>query len=446
MRAEREFAEDIISSALGKGAEEAEVYVKSSKNLSIEVKDQKIDALESSLSFGFSLRVFRDKRLGFAYSTKRDDVGSLIDKAVEAARWADRDEYLNMPGASVSQSVDIFDPRIRSIGEEEAVTKVSLMEKSAYEEDERIKNIRKARGSFSESDVVIMNSKGIDTHYPSTACSAHIMAIAEEGLHSQMGWYFSGSRFLGEVSFEEVGRNAARRAVQLLGSKKVNAQKAHVILDNTVAAEFIEVFAPSLSSENVQKGKSLLSGKLGKRVVSSKISIIDNGLLPGKLGSSPVDDEGVSTKGKTLIREGLLQSYLYNTYTAKKDGVLSTGNSVRRGFSSPPSVGITNLYIEAVSRNDIMGINELFRAVDKCLYIIEAMGIHFVNPISGEFSLGVSGLWIEKGEVAFPVKEAIISGNLLSFFETVEAFGEDPRFFGNTGAPSILFGTTDISA
>jgi PmbA protein len=446
MRPEKGFAEDVIHLALRKGADEAEAYIKSSKNLSIEIKGQKIDALESSLSFGYSLRVLKDRRLGFSYSTDRDDIESVVDNAVEAARWVDRDEHLELPETSDSGSVEIFDPKISSIGEEEAVKKVSLLEKAAYEEDERVRNIRKARGSFTKTEIIIMNSEGVDKHYSSTTCTAQIMVMAEDERDSQMGWYFMGSRFLDEISFKDVGRNAAKRSVQLLGSRRMNSQKTPVILDNSVAVEFMGIFASSFSSENVQKGKSLLSGKLGRKVISDKISIIDNGLLPGKLGSRPVDDEGVPSRERTLIRRGTLLGYLYNTYTAKKDGVSSTGNAVRSGFSGLPSVGISNLYIEPVSKTDVISPGDIFRTVDKCLYVTEAMGVHTANPITGEFSIGVSGLWIEKGEISFPVKEAVISGNLLSFFENIEAVGDDLRFFGNVGAPSLLFAPTDISA
>ncbi|MFZ6016698.1 MAG: TldD/PmbA family protein [Nitrospirota bacterium] len=441
-----EFAARLLEIALYKGVDEAEVYIKSSKGLSIEVKDQKIDALESSLSFGYSLRVIKDRRLGFSYSTDRENLGSVVDNAVGAARWADMDEYLELPEVSDSGNVDIFDSMISSIGEDEAIKRVLILEKAAYEEDRRIKKIRKAVGTFSKAETIIINSKGIDAEYSSTACTAHIMAIAEDGMDSQMGWDFAGSRFLSEVSFEDVGRNAARRATQLLGSRRINAQKAYVILDSAVAADFIGIFASSLSSEYVQKGKSLLSGRLGSLVISSKINIADNGLLSGKLGSRPVDDEGVSSRAKTLIREGVLQGYLYNTYTAKKDGVSSTGNAVRSGFSGLPSVGVSNLYIEAVSKSDVMEFNELFNAMDNGLYITEAMGVHTANPISGEFSIGVSGLWIEKGRIKFPAKEAVISGNILDFLGRIEAVGNDIRFYDNIGAPSLLIGPTDISA
>src|SRR3972149_1416561 len=358
---------------------------------------------------------------GFAEDIMHRALRKGVDNAVEAAKWVDKDEYLELPVASEAGKVEIFDPEISFIKEEEAVKKVSILERSAYEEGPRGKNIRKARGSFSETDIIIMSSKGTDSQYRSTTSMAQIMALAEDGNDKQMGWYLSGSRFLNEVSSEDVGRNAARRALQLLGSKRMNSQKAHIILDNLTATEFMGIFASLLSSENVQKGKSLLYGKLGEKVISNKINIMDSGLLRGKLGSSPVDDEGVLCREKSLIREGILLGYLYNTYTAKKDGVSSTGNAVRRGFSGLPSVGISNLYIEAVSETNIMGLKEIFKSVDKCLCVTEAMGVHTANPVSGEFSIGISGLWIEKGEIAFPVKEAVISGNILSLFDNIEA-------------------------
>jgi len=442
----REFAEEVLTLAIKKGADEAEVYIKSSKKLSIEVKDKKIDALESSFSFGYSLRVIKEKSLGFSYSTDRSNIHSVVDNAVEAARWADKDEYLELPAACHSKSVDIFDPAISAIEEDEATKKVCILENASYEVDKRIKKIRKALGIFSSADVVIVNSKGINTQYSSTTCIAQIMAVAENGTESQMGWDFEGSRFLNQVSFEEVGRNAARFAVQLLGSRRIHTVKTHIILDKAVAADFMEIFASSLSSENVQKGKSLLSGKMSKKVMSPKINIIDNGLLSGKLGSKPVDDEGVASEEKILIKEGILQGYLYNTYTAKKDRVSSTGNAIRNRFSGLPYVGISNLYMEAVSKSNVLTFNELFKAADKGLYITGAMGIHTVNPVSGEFSIGVSGLWIENGKIEFPVKEAVISGNLLSLFEKIEAVGDDFRFYGNIGVPSLLFGPIEISA
>ncbi|MEW6001486.1 MAG: TldD/PmbA family protein [Nitrospirota bacterium] len=446
MKTERDLARLIIDLALSKGADEVEVYIKSSKGISVEIKDREIEALESSLSFGYSLRVIKNQGLGFTYSTEKADIDSVVKDAVEAAKWVDRDRYLELPGANGFGEVDVFDEKIDSIEEDDIVSRVILLEESARREDKRIKRTRKAAGNFSAAKTIIMNSKGLDMEYSSTACTGHITAVAEDKSSSQMGWDFSGSRFLDEVSFEDVGRNAARKALQLLGAKKIEALKAKVILHNSVAADFLRIFASSLSSESVQKGKSLLAGKLGKEVISPKINIVDSGLLSGRLGSRPVDDEGVPSKEKILIKEGLLQGYLYNIYTAKKDGVSSTGNAVRGRFSALPSIGISNLFVEAVSKSDVTSQENLFKADNGILYITEAMGIHLANPISGEFSIGVSGLWIEKGEVKFPVKEAVISGNILDFFGKIEAVGNDTRFYGNLGTPSLLIGPTDISA
>jgi PmbA protein len=271
------------------------------------------------------------------------------------------------------------------------------------------------------------------------------MAIAEEGSESQLGWDYQGSRFLKDVSFEEVGRTAARRAAQLLGARKITSIKGFVLLDNSVSTEFLGILSSALSSESVQKKKSMLAGKKGDVVISDRLNIMDSGLLDGKLGSKPVDDEGVPTSHKILIGKGILNGYLYNTYTAKKDGIASTGNAVRGGFTGLPTVGPTNLYIEPTSAEYTKRFENLVKNINKGLYVIETMGMHTANPISGEFSVGASGLWIEDGEIKHPVKEAVISGNILDLFKKVVMVGDDLRFYGNIGASSLLIEEIDIS-
>lgn len=445
-----EFASEMIELALKKGADQAEVYIKSSGNLSLEVKNQAVDATESSLSFGYSLRVILDKRLGFSYSTSADEMESVVKNATETARWADMDEYLDLPNPPSLEKggseLEIFDREAADIKEDEAIKHVLIIEKAAKDFDSRIKKVRKASGAFSSSEILILNSKGVDISYPCTKYIAQVMVVAEENGEAQMGWDFDGSRFLKDISFDGVGKNAAKRAVQLLGSRKITTIKAPVILDNSVASEFLGVFASSLSAESVQKGRSLLIDKTGQKVISSKIDLIDSGLILRRLGTRPFDDEGVPTSEKVLIREGTLQGYLYNTYTAKKDRVSSTGNALRGGYTELPAVGISNLYVRAISESDVIPFDNILNSLDKGLYITEAMGIHTANPISGEFSIGVSGLWIENGAIKFPVKEAVVSGDILSLFEKIEAVGDDLRFYGNIGTPSLLIGPIDISA
>ncbi|GAB4421781.1 MAG: metallopeptidase TldD-related protein [Thermodesulfovibrionales bacterium] len=444
MRIDRGFAIRLLEGAKKMGADFAEVYFKSSRSLSVEVKGQAVDAVESAIDFGYSLRVIRDRRLGFFYSTDIREADAVIENAIEASRWTEQDDYLDLPLPAEKLHLDVFDAAVESLSVDEAKNKALLIEKAALDTDSRIKRVRKASASFSSKDVLIVNSKGVDAGYSATASTAQIMVVAEDGSDSQMGWDFDGSRFLDDVIFEDVGRNAARRAIQLLGAGKINAVKTQAILDGSVAAEFLGIFASLLSSENVQKGKSLLAKRLNEDVVSPIISIVDDGCMPRKLGSRPFDDEGVATSKKYLIRDGVLTGYIYNVYTAKKDGVKSTGNAVRAGFSALPAVGPTNLYI-AVNPEHIYS-GDLFTGVDKGIYITEAMGVHTANPVSGEFSIGISGLWIDNGAVRHPVKEAIISGSILDLFRNIKAAGDDFRFYGNMGAPSLLTGPVDISA
>lgn len=446
MKIDLNFAGDLLAGAIRHGADEAEVFVHSSKRLSIEIKDQEVDALTSSSSAGYSLRVIKKKRLGFSYSTDPGNREEVIRNAVAAADGTDPDEHLTLPAASDVGSVDIFDPSLGELGEEEAIGLTRLVEKAALELDSRVRRVRKASGTFSASETVICNSKAVSVRYLSTSCSAQVLAVAEDDGESQTGWDYSGSRFLRDVAFGEVGKNAARQAIALLGARRIEGGRADVVLDTAVVADFIGVLASSFSSEAVQKGRSLLSGRLGNRVLTPLLDIVDSGILSGRLGSRPVDDEGVATQEKDLVREGILIRYLHNTHTACKDRTVSTGNAVRGGFSALPSVGVTNLLLRPASGVDALPADSLCRALHRGLFVLDAMGIHTMNPVSGDFSIGVTGLWVEGGEVKHPVKEAVIAGNLLDFFGRVEAAADDFRFHGNVGAPSLVITGVDISA
>ncbi|MFN3479099.1 MAG: TldD/PmbA family protein [Thermodesulfovibrionales bacterium] len=447
MKIDKELGIRLIEKAIEKGADLAEVYVKTGRSLTVEVKEQKVSAIESSLDFGFSIRIIRDGRLGFSFSTTHqpnpDSIDEVIDRAIEASRWTEKDRFLSLPHGSETGEMNIFDTSVADISEDLAIEKALSIEKAALNEDRRIKKVRKASATFSEKYVHIFNSLGLSKEYRATACIAQIMVVAEDSGEGQMGWDFYGSRFLNSLCFEDVGRNAARRALKLLGAKRITPEKIKIILDNSVATEFLGLFSALLSSENVQKGKSLLSNKLSQQVVSPVINIIDDPTIEVYLGSRPFDDEGVASSIRYLIRDGILIDYMYNTYTANKEGRESTGNAVRHGYSSLPSVGPSNLFI---SSERAIPVKSLIESLDRGVYITEVMGLHTANPVSGEFSIGVSGLWIEKGMVRYPIKEAIISGNILELFSKVEALGDDLRFYGNSGSPSLLIGPTDLSA
>ncbi len=440
-----ETATRLIDKAISHGADEAELFFRIAKNLGIEVKDQKVDTLESSISYGYSIRVIKDKKLGFSYANDLDIADNVVDNAIEASKYAEPDDYNGLPSYARPSTVEIFDRNIASISEKDALERVMMMERAAFAKDARIKKTRKASGSFTSGETYIFNSHGLIADYASTGCSAQIMAIAESDNESQIGWYFSGSRFLDDIDFRNMGAEAAKRALNLLNSKKTASLKGHILLDNSVVVDFLSLLAAALSSESVQKGKSLLADKIGQQVSNERVNIIDNGILNRRLGSRPFDDEGVPTQNKALIEKGVLKAFLYNTYTAKKDRVSSTGNAIRGGFSNLPSVSPTNLYIESAKTEFTQDFVTLVKNTKKGIYVFETMGMHTANPISGEFSVGISGLWIENGELKQPVKEAVISGNVLDLFTKIVMIGNDLRFYGNIGSPSLLIEDIDIS-
>ena len=439
------FAEKLLDLALREGADQAEVYVRASGHLGIEVIDQRIDMLERSDSIGYSVRVFKGGRLGFSYSNDPSDILTVARDAVEASKYTEPDEFNTLPEKGGLSQVIVYDDNLFSPGEKDAIDMVITMEKAAMDMDSRINKTRNASGSFGSATTRIINSRGTDIEFSSTSCSAHIMAVAADNGESQMGWDYQGSRFLGDISFAEIGRSAAARALQTLGAKKISSFKGFVLLDQSVAADFAGILSSALSSEAVQKHKSMLAGKIGELVVSRHVNITDDALLDGKLGSRPADDEGVATTQKILIGEGVLNGYLYNTYTAAKEHTISTGNAVRGGFAGLPKVGPTNLFISASSREFESSFAEMLEKIDRGIFVTETMGMHTANPVSGEFSVGISGLYIENGQILHPVKETVISGNILQFFRNIILIGDELRFYGNIGSSHLLAGDIDIS-
>jgi PmbA protein len=447
MRNNREFSEKLLDRAMKNGADMAEVYLEASRTLSADAKGGEVESIETTAGFGYGLRVIRDRRLGFSYSTDRNEMERAVMTALESAGYTERDEFLDLPEPEKPETPEVYDPAIESINEKETIERARLIEKSSLAEDARVKKIRKASASFSSRETCILNSKGVSYVYPSTSCSAQIISVAEESGDSQMGWDFEAGRFLSDISSERVGARAARRALGMLGARRMNASKSPVLLDSLVGAEFLSVFASMLSSEAVQKGRSLLKGRVGEKVISYIVDVVDDGLMAHVSGTRHIDDEGVPVSRNVLVKGGVLQNFMYNTRTAGKEGTRSTGNAVRGGFGSVPSVGPINLYISPSDRsNGRKGFEDMIKSMQEGLYVMDAMGVHTINRISGEFSIGVSGLWIGEGEEKYPVKEAVISGNLLEFFGDVEAVSDDLRFYGSIGSPSLLFGPVDISA
>jgi PmbA protein len=398
MRTDRELARRIIDKALGMGAQMAEVFERSSRVLTAESKDLRTDALETSVGFGYGIRVICNGRLGFAYSTEPE-------RAMDVA---------------------------------------ASIESAARDLDRRITKIRKASATFGSSETLIMNSRGLEQTLRTTSCSAGIVAIAEYRGEGQMGFGYSSGRFLRQVDFSLTGQEGGMRATELLGASRTKPLKCPIVLGNHIAAQFLSVFSTMLSSENVRKGRSLLKGKIGQQVASPLLDIVDDALMTDAPGLRSIDDEGVPARRNTFVREGVLEGYMYNTHSARKDNVKTTGNAVRGGYAGIPGIG--PLSIHMTSRDKSHPKEKLIQMAGCGIYVTSAMGVHTINPVSGEYSIGVSGLMIDAGNTAYPVKEAVLSGNVLDLFKGIQAVGSDLRFYGTVGAPSLLTAPLDLSA
>ena len=448
-------AESAVKDAISKGCDEAEVFIKTAKRLSVEVKNNGVEALNSAKDFGISLRVIKKHRLGFSFTTNPAELEDMVKEAVEGAEWTAEDEYIDIPNPLLPPSdVLVFDEKIKNIKEDDIINNALFLEKAALDFDSRIKKVRKAEVSIAEGSTTIFSSKGIKVSYDSSSITASVTTLADDGHDMQTGWDFAVSRRLSDINFSSIAAAASKKAIDLLGSRKITSVKVPVILDSSVASDFLGIFSSSLSAEAVQKKRSFLANKIGKNIISPIVNIFDDGLMPWRIGTKPVDDEGVPTSKKMIVSKGTLTGFIHNTYTAKKEGTVSTGNAVRGDFKSLPGVGVTNLYIEPKIRHQTSDFRQqteiqndnLVKSLSKGILVLEAMGVHTANPISGDFSVGISGLWIENGEIKYPVKEAVISGNVLELFKRIERVGSDLKFYGKIGSPSLLIGEMDISA
>jgi len=343
----------------------------------------------------------------------------------------------------------IFDETLENIAEETKIEKAKKLEEAARSVDPaRIKKVRKASYQEVLSRKTLINSNGLRFSYAATFVSVSVTVVAESSGESEVGWDFDYSHFLHDLDVESVGRSAGKKALEKLGGRRIPSGVYPVVLNNRVASEFLSPLTHSFLAEQVHKGKSPLKGKLGEPFFSSLLSIVDDGLLPRGVSTSPVDGEGMPRRRTPLVLGGEICGFLYDRCWANRENmsrteppVESTGNSRRPGINSPPVLGISNFFIDPGQFSS----PALMRALDRGVMIEEVMGLHTVDPISGDFSLGCSGYWVERGERVHPVKSIAVAGNLFELFRNVIAVGDDVRFLGGVGSPSLLIRNLEIS-
>lgn len=441
-------AENLVKKAIKEGAEEAELYLVRGKRTSIKVFSQRVDALEQAETTGVGLRTIINGAMGYAFSSdlSQGRLDAVVKEALENAKVAEPDPYRGLPELPASlPSLSLYYPEVATTPTEKKIEIALGLEKTALNVDRRIKGSEYVLYADEEKEVSLANHKGFWGSYSAADCYIYLSVMAEEKDQVQTGRAFATARRPQDLDFERVGKEAAGKALSLLGARSVPSSQVPVVFDAMVAAEFFGVVASALSAEAVQKGRSLFLGKEGKRVGSPKVNLIDDGTLPEGFASSPFDGEGAPTQRTELVKEGVLQGYLHNTYTARKGGVTSTGNAGRPSYAGPPEVAPSNFFLLSGERSR----EELIKAVESGLYVLELQGVHAgANPISGEFSVGAVGLWIEKGKKAYPVREVTIAGRMLEMLKDIEDVADDLVFVpmgAYFGSPSVRIGRMTVS-
>jgi len=437
-------ARRVVEQARKMGAEQVEAFFSYGRELSIEVVNQEVETMKMAEDRGLGVRVIRAGRLGFAFSSDLEPpaLDRVVEQALAISRQTAQDEFNSLPRPFGSYAkMDIFDPQIEEANVEEKIALAKKMEKAGRGADSRVKITERAAYQDSDYRVVVANSEGIEASYQGAYCGIYLDLVAQDGDDNQTGFSVQYSLKYRDLSPEKVGREAAEKAVRMLGAKKINTRKMPVVLDPYIATNFLGVIAPALTAEAKQKGRSLFADKAGQKVASDKVTVIDDGVMPGGLMSSPFDGEGVPTGKTVLIQDGRLLGFLYNTYTAAKDNVASTGNGSRGSFKSTPDVGTTNFYLKpgTVSRDQLLG------GIKDGLYVTEVMGMHTANPISGDFSLGAAGLRIENGKLTVPVRGVAIAGNIIDLLESIDEVADDLTFFVGKGAPTVRIARMTVS-
>ncbi len=424
-----------VEQARGNGVE-AEAFVLHSEDLTIEVRDGQVDTLKQAEEIGLGIRVFQGNRLGFSFTTdlSQDAVRETIKRAIQGAKYTADDKNNGLPDvADGYPEIATYDEEIEKTDLETKVEMARQIEAEARKHDQRVRIVESSGYEDSRYSVAVVNSRGTEAFQKAAFCGLYISLMAEENGEMQTGFSVEAKRYIKELDPARVGKEGAHNAVRILGAKGAPSRPLPCILEPYVMTNFLSVLSNSFSADAVQKGKSTFKGKVGQVIASNLVTLVDDGTYEKGISSFPFDGEGWPSQRTVLIEQGKLEGFLYDSYTARKDQTRSTGNGMRGSFRGLPSVGTTNLYLQPGTATP----EALWQDFDRGLYVTEVMGMHTANPISGDFSLGASGIMIEKGKLTYPVRGVTIAGNLFDFMRDIEGIGSDLRFFGGTGSPSV---------
>ncbi|MGH2492369.1 MAG: TldD/PmbA family protein [Candidatus Limnocylindria bacterium] len=421
----------------------AEVFVRDALSGSVETKDDEIEVITARGERGLGVRVLDAQRIGFAHTSDLAPPGieACVEQARRMATITEPDEDLRIAAAPLDAvDLDIYQPGLedRPLADRGAVA--LAVERAARSVDSRITHFRKT--SYSDADIttVLATTQGVRASYRESFCGAMTSAVATQDGERQIGYHGEAARRFAELDPEIVGARAAQRALEKLGAKPFPTQKLPVVLDPWMAMSLLGAIAPLFSADNVLKGRSLFAGKVGERVANERVTIVDDARRKGGLRSAPFDGEGVATTTRTFVERGVLRGYFTNLKTARKLNSAPTGNARRGSYASPSRIGPSNFYIEAGADDP----GALVRGLDRALTVTSLLNLHTIDPVSGEFSLGATGTYVERGSPVHPVQGITIAGNLTHLLSSISGVGTD-LIFGASGIGSPTLVIAELS-
>ncbi len=435
----KETAVDVVSRAMKSGASAAEAVVREGNEFSTVVRLGQVETLKESGSRVMGVRVFMGKRAASTYTSdfSAGGIEQLVNSAVALARITSEDEFSGIPEKAllggISGDLDLYHKDVYSLSNEDRIDYARRAEKAATSADTRISNSE--GGSFDAADghKILANSNGFVGEYQRSYCSVSAVPVAkDDNGNMQRDYWYSVARSIKLLDNpEHVGQIAAQRTLRRLGARKVKTAKVPIIFDPQVSRALLESIADAVNGDSIYRGASFLAGKLGEKIAGENVTVVDDGTMRGGFGTAPFDAEGIPTRRTVIIEKGQLKSYLLNTYTAKKLKLNTTGNA-SRGLAGTPGIGVGNFFLEPGKRDP----KQMIADVPDGLYVTEFLGFG-VNLVTGDFSRGASGMWISKGEFAFPVEEITVAGNLKDMLFNVSEIGSDLEFRGSVACPTL---------
>jgi PmbA protein len=439
-------AEWALGEAKKKGATAAEILFSSGESLAAGVRLGETEKLTSSRERRLGMRVFVGQSSATASTAEmeRSSIADFIADTVTLARLTAADPWSGLPDPALHpasfRELGLSDPDCGIIDADRALQIARAAEKAALGADSRIKNSEGAEFDSSRYQIMLANSQGFCGEYEGSSFSLVVQPIAQDSDTMQHGyWYTTNRRFNKLEDAEGVGKTAAARAVRRLGARKVKTTKVPVVFDSEMAAGLIRTLAGAASGPALYKGTSFLIDRLGEQVAAAGVTIVDDGTMPGALGSKPFDGEGLSTRRQHLVERGILRTYLLDCYSARKLKLAPTGNA-SRSVGSPPTVSTTNLFLEPGQYTP----EQVISSVKKGLYVTEMIGFG-INMVTGDYSRGAGGLWIEDGKLTYPVQEITIAGNLKEMFLNIEMIGNDLHWRSSVVSPTLKIAEMTIA-